>query len=353
MSTLSSATPAGDVKDSTAPPGATNPAGGAGATDPDGGTGAGFHGPSTGSGTGTRPALAAGEQLGSAAGERLVSATGVPVRPSAPRAAVRLLASELGLTFRKPRNIAMLIVLACVPVLLGVVLRVVGGDNDAPSLITQVAGNGLMLTFAAMTLLVELLLPLAVAVVAGDAIAGEAGGGTLRYLLTAPAGRTRLLAVKFANVSVFALVACSVVAAAALITGFALFPVGPVTLLSGSTISIADGLLRILIVTGYAAAGMAALGAVGLAVSTLTEVPIGAVAATVVGVVFSHVLSVIPQLEPVRPYLLTSWWSSFDGALRDPVATDVMTQGLLVFAAYTVICGSLAWARFSSRDITS
>jgi ABC-2 type transport system permease protein len=269
------------------------------------------------------------------------------------RAAVRLLRSELGLTFRRPRNIAMLVVLAFVPVLLGIVLRVVGSDGEAPSIITQVAGNGLMLTFASLTLLVELLLPLAVAVVAGDSIAGEANGGTLRYLLTAPAGRTRLLVVKFANVAVFALAACSVVAVAALVTGFALFPVGPVTLLSGTTVPLADGLLRVLVVTGYSAAGMAALGAVGLAVSTLTEVPIGAVAATVVTVVFSHVFSLIPQLEAVRPYLLTSWWGAFDGALRDPVASDVMTQGLLVFAAYAVVFGSIAWGRFSGRDITS
>ncbi|MFC4585975.1 ABC transporter permease [Sphaerisporangium corydalis] len=299
--------------------------------------------PRAGQGAGTGKGAARGQGAGA-----------VAVRRRGPgRAALRMLGSELGLTFRRPRNIAMLVVLAFVPVLIGVVLRVVGGDDDAPSIITQVAGNGLMLTFAALTLLVQLLLPLAVSVVAGDAIAGEANGGTLRYLLTAPAGRGRLLAVKFANVSVFALAACSVVAVAALVTGSILFPVGPVTLLSGSTIPLADGLLRVLIVTGYSAAGMAALGTVGLAISTLTEVPIGAVAGTMVTVVFSQVFGLIPQLEPLRPWLLTSWWSSFDGALRDPIAADVMVQGLLVFGAYALIFGSIAWARFSGRDITS
>jgi ABC-2 type transport system permease protein len=305
----------------------------------------------TGTGENATPRLVPAGQEERAAGPGTGAAAAA--RRGGGRAAMRLLGSELGLTFRRPRNIAMLVVLALVPVLIGVVLRVVGGDGEAPSLITQVAGNGLVLTFVAMSMLIQLFLPLAVAVVAGDAIAGEAGGGTLRYLLTAPTGRTRLLAVKFANVTAFALAACSVVAVAALITGFALFPVGPVTLLSGSTIPLADGLLRVLIVTVYGAAGMAALGAVGLAVSALTEVPIGAVAATTVTVVVSQVLSVIPQLAPVRPYLLTTWWSSFDGALRDPIATDVMTQGLFVFAAYAVVFGAIAWARFSGRDITS
>ncbi|MFC4530657.1 ABC transporter permease [Sphaerisporangium dianthi] len=307
--------------------------------------------PASGDPTGTAGAPESGDAAGAAGAPEGAR----PARPSRARAALRLLGSELGLTFRKPRNIAMLAVLACVPAVLGVVLRAFGGelDGEAPSLITQVAGNGLMLTFAALSLLLVMLLPLAIAVVAGDAIAGEAGGGTLRYLLTAPAGRTRLLAVKFANITVFALVATSVVAAGALITGFVLFPVGPITLLSGSTISIGEGLLRVLIVTGYTAAGLAALGAVALAVSTLTEVPIGAIAATVVAVVFSHVLGAIPQLAPAQPYFLTSWWASFDGALRDPVATDVMTQGLLVYAAYILVALSIAWARFTSRDITS
>jgi hypothetical protein len=38
-----------------------------------------------------------------------------------------------------------------------------------------------------------------VAVVAGDSMAGEAGYGTLRYLLAVPAGRVRLLTVKYAR----------------------------------------------------------------------------------------------------------------------------------------------------------
>ncbi|MFC6087106.1 ABC transporter permease [Sphaerisporangium aureirubrum] len=274
-------------------------------------------------------------------------------RPGAVRAGLRLLGSELGLTFRRPRNIVLIALVTCVPVILGVVLRTVGGDEDAPSFVSAVAGNGLMLTFASMLMLVQLLLPLTVAVVAGDTVAGEASMGTLRYLLTAPAGRTRLLLLKFANVSIFAFVCCALVAAAALITGFALFPVGPVPLLSGGTISVFEGLLRVGVVVLYVTAGMAAFGAFGLAISTLTDVPIAAVAASVVTVVFSQVMTLVPQLEVIRPYLLPSWWGSFDGALRDPVATDVLGQGLLVFAAYILVFGSIAWSRFTSRDITA
>ncbi|WP_239162360.1 ABC transporter permease [Acrocarpospora phusangensis] len=271
-------------------------------------------------------------------------------RVSGGRAALRLLGSEVGLTFRRPRNLALLAVLAIVPVLIGLGIRVAGGDAGP---IGQVAGNGLVLTFAAFFLMLPLVLPLAVGVVAGDSIAGEASLGTLRYLLTAPAGRTRLLALKYVNIVVFAVVACLLVAVSALVTGLVLFPVGPVTLLSGTTIPLAEGLLRIGLVALYAAAGMAALGALALAISTLTEAPIGAIAATLVLVVVAQVLEAIPQLAVIEPYLLTSWWSGFDGALRDPIATDHMAQGLLVFGAYILVFGSIAWARFTSRDVTA
>ncbi|MEO3807644.1 ABC transporter permease subunit [Sphaerisporangium sp. B11E5] len=281
------------------------------------------------------------------------STQAVSRRPRPVRAAFRLLGSEVSLTLRRPRNLVLIALAASVPVILGIVLRLVGGDDDAPAIVLQIGGNGLMLTFASMLMLVQLLLPLTVAVVAGDAVAGEASLGTLRYLLTAPAGRTRLLLLKFANVTIYALVCCAVVAVVALIVGVALFPVGPVQLLSGATVSVAEGLLRVAMVVGYVTLGMAAFGAVGIAVSTFTDVPIGAVAVSVVAMVFSQVIMLVPQLEPVRPYLLTTWWNSFDGVLRDPIAADVLGQGLLVFAAYTFVFGAIAWSRFTGRDITT
>ena len=93
----------------------------------------------------------------------------------------------------------------------------------------------MFLAFIALSILLTLVLPLVIAVVSGDSLAGEAGAGTLRYLLTVQAGRTRLLAVKYTAVVIFGLAACLLVAVVSLIMGVILFPVGPVTLLSGTT----------------------------------------------------------------------------------------------------------------------
>jgi ABC-2 type transport system permease protein len=272
----------------------------------------------------------------------------------------RFFRSELRLVFRRRRNQLLLAVAAVFPVVIGIALRLAaphpGGNNangPAGSFFNSLAGNGVFLTFIALSSLLILILPVVVAVVAGDSIAGEAGLGTLRYLLTVPAGRSRLLATKFGVIATFGLAATFVVAAVALVTGAALFPIGPVTLLSGTTVSLADGLLRLVFVTLYVTAAMAALGAIGLAISTLTEHAIGAIAALMIIVVASEVVDQVPQLAAAGPYLPTHWWLSFDSLLRVPVDTSTLLKGLFSFAVYVVLAGSIAWARFTTADVTS
>jgi ABC-2 type transport system permease protein len=286
-----------------------------------------------------------------------VGAADQPARsPGAVPAWLRLLRSELRLVFRRLRNLALLAVLAALPVLLGIALRLAaprGGGDAGSSFISQLAGNGVFLAFIAITLMIALVLPLAIAVVSGDSVAGEAGLGTLRYLLTVPAGRTRLLAAKYVAIVVFGLSACCVVVAAALATGAALFPVGPVTLLSGNTVPLGQGLLRVLFVTLYVAGAMAALGAIGLAISTFTEHPIGAIAAVLVLAVVSEIADNIPQFAVVHPYLPSHWWLFFDSLLRTPIATTDLLHGLLSFGVYAVVFCAIAWARFTSTDVTA
>jgi ABC-2 type transport system permease protein len=279
-----------------------------------------------------------------------------PARPGAVRAWLRLLGSELRLIFRRLRNLALLAVLVALPLLLGIALWAAsprGGGGPESSFMDQLAGNGIFLSLIALTIMLTLALPLVVAVVSGDSMAGEAGYGTLRYLLTVPAGRTRLLSVKYTAVVIFGLVSCLLVTLVSLILGVSLFPVGPVTLLSGTTVSLADGLLRLLFVTLYVAAAMAALGAIGLAISTLTEHAIAAIAAIMIVAVASEVADNVPQFAVVHPYLPTHWWLSFDSLLRSPIATGDLLHGLLSFAVYAAIFCSIAWARFTSADVTS
>jgi ABC-2 type transport system permease protein len=281
--------------------------------------------------------------------------------PRAVRGTLRFFANDLRVTFFRRRNQLLLLVGALFPLLIGIGLKAAqpkgggghGLSSGSSAYFSQLAGNGVFLTFVALSLLLLLVLPMIVGVVAGDSIAGEAGYGTLRYLLAVPAGRTRLLAVKYATVVVWAVTATFVVSVIALVTGVALFGAGPVTLLSGETVSLAAGLVRVLWVTLYVCAAMAAFGAIALAISTFTEHAIGAIAASLIIAVGSEVVENVPQFAPVNPYLPTNWWLDFDSLLRTPVDTTTLWHGLLSFAVYAVIFLTIAWARFTSADVTS
>ncbi|RDG38733.1 ABC transporter permease [Streptomyces corynorhini] len=273
-----------------------------------------------------------------------------------------LLRSELALTFGRARTLALLGVLAAVPVLIGVAVKTEtgggGGVSDAgaahgPAFLTQLTNNGLFLVFAALAATLPVFLPMAVGVVAGDAIAGEAHGGTLRYLLVAPAGRTRLLLVKYAATMVFCLVATAVVAVSALVVGALLFPLGDVTTISGTRISFGDGLIRALLIALVVAASLIGLAALGLFVSTLTNSGIAAMAATVGLLITVQILDTVPQLHAIQPYLFSHYWLSFADLLRAPFYWDDIVKNLEIQALYAAVFGSAAWARFTTRDITA
>jgi ABC-2 type transport system permease protein len=283
-----------------------------------------------------------------------------PERLSAPvRHWLRLLRSELRIVFLRPRNLVMFAVLAAAPIFLGIVLWFntpqpgQGGGPGPGAFIGQVAENGVFLSLLAMFVLLTLVLPLAVAVVSGESVAGEAGIGTLRTLLTVPAGRTRLLVTKFVMMVVFCFVACLIVAIVGLLMGALLFPIGPVTLLSGDTVSLAAGLGRVAMIVGYVTAALVALGTIGIALSTFTQHAIAVMAAVLVIVTASDIADAVAQVAVIHPYLPTHFWFSFDALLRMPIGWPDVLHGLTSFGVYTVVFGAIAWFRFNQANVTT
>jgi ABC-2 type transport system permease protein len=269
-----------------------------------------------------------------------------------------LVQSEMRNVFLRPRNLLLLLVLAGAPVFLGLVLWInkppagAGGGPGAGAFIGQIADNGVFLSLFALYVLLTVLLPLSVSVISGDSIAGEAGLGTLRTLLTVPVGRTRLLVTKYVTIVVFCLVATALVAGLGLAMGAIFFPVGPVTLLSGNTISLVAGLGRVAMIVCYITIGLSALGAIGLALSTFTQHAIAVMAAILVIVVISEVLDAVQQVASIHPFLPTHFWFSFDALLRMPITWPDIAHGLVSFAVYAVIFFAIAWVRLSRADVT-
>jgi ABC-2 type transport system permease protein len=279
---------------------------------------------------------------------------GVP-RPRRGLPSTRLLRSELRLIGGRRRNQAGLAVLAVVPVIMAVAVKLSDptAAGDGPDFFSSITANGLFVPLAALSVEIAMFLPLAMSMLAGDSIAGEANIGTLRYLLTVPVHRTRLLAVKYLSLCLGAIWGVCAVAIPGAVVGVALFGTGPMVTLSGDQIGFASALWRVVLVMLYLSAGLAALGAVGLFISTLTEQPIAAAIALMIFTIVSWIADSVPQLGWLHPWLVVDHWLAFGDLLRNPMAWGNVVQGLLVDGGYAAVFCLAAWARFSGKDITS
>jgi ABC-2 type transport system permease protein len=283
----------------------------------------------------------------------LAAQQGRPRRVTRLRGQARFFRSELAMVFGRRRNVVLLVILSLVPVLISVAVKVSGHNGPGGSIFGGITDNGLFAALAALLVVGPLFLPLVISVVAGDSIAGEANTGTLRYLLAVPVGRSRLVGVKLAAVVVWCAVCVLVIALMGVLAGLVLFPSGEFTLLSGRTVSYGEGLLRLFLVACYVAATAVTVGAIGLFVSTMTEVPIAAMAATLTLTIVSEVADAVPQLSAIHGWLFSHYWLKWVDLLRDPIVTHDIAIGLLVTLGYVAFFVALAWARFTGKDVTS
>lgn len=265
-----------------------------------------------------------------------------------------LLGSEITIVFRRRRNQAMLLALAAVPILIALAVRLSSNTSGrGPAFLASISENGLFVALTALTVSIPLFLPLTVGVVAGDTIAGEANLGTLRYLLISPAGRLRLLLVKYAGAAAFCVAATAIVVIVGVAIGAALFPVRPVTLLSGDTVDGLEYAVRCLLLIAYVSMSMLGLSAIGLFLSTLTTVPVGAMAATIVLSAASQILDVLPQLDWLHPWLFSHYWLGIADLLTNPISFVSFQSNALLQLGYIAVFGTLAYGRFATKDVLS
>lgn len=267
-----------------------------------------------------------------------------------------LMLSELKVMFTRRRTWAMLFAIALIPILLATAVYLSAdrlAPGEGPPFLDRVTQNGLFTGFTAMLLAMPLFLPLTISVVAGDTIAGEAGLGTLRYLLIAPVGRARLLVVKYLGTIAFTLAGTFTLMIAGAIIGAIYFPVGPITLLSGDVIQIPEALWRMALVALYTTVSMMGMLALGLFISTLTTIPVGAMTGVLIASGVSQILDNLPQLSWLHEWLFTHYWLDFADILRQPMELSSFGSNLLLQLGYIAFFGALAYGRFTSKDILS
>jgi ABC-2 type transport system permease protein len=275
-----------------------------------------------------------------------------------------VIAVELRKMFRRPRTWTTIAVLNALPVLVAVLLQLTDlapRPGEGPPFLSAVLTNGALFPLAALAIVLPLFLPIAVAVVSGDAVAGEAQAGTLRYLLARPAGRTRLLVAKLVAVLAFVVVTVVVVAAVGYLVGTTLFDAQPVaaatpvggTSTSGTALTQEELVGRTLMAIGYVAVSMLGVAAFGLFFSTLTDSPLAAALGALAVLVTSSLLFTLDAASPIAPYLPTRYWLAFVDLFRDPVLWRDVVRGLALQGVYVGVLLTAAWANFTTKDVTS
>ncbi len=269
---------------------------------------------------------------------------------------------ELAKLFRRPRTWAALLMLDALPTIVAVLLattHIAPRPGTGPAFLSAVLANGELFSVAALAIVLPLFLPIAVAVIGGDSIAGEAAGGTLRYLLTRPVGRTRLLVAKLVSVVAFVMVAVVLVAGTGYCVGALLLGNVPATAtnsivsVSGSALSPDQVAIRTVLAIVYVGLSMLGVAAMALMLSTFTDSPLGASLGALGFLVGSSLLLTLDAARSIKPYLPTRYWLSFIDIFRDPILWRNVERGVGLQLVYVAVFLAIAWANFASKDITS
>jgi ABC-2 type transport system permease protein len=246
--------------------------------------------------------------------------------------------------------------------------------QDSFELDKSKAINGYFMCYIILnTLLVQV--PILIALIAGDAISGEANMGTLRLLLTKPISRTQLLLVKFFASFIFTVVLLIWMAIIALFLSMAIFGVDDMLIFRAKgeesqilQITKDDILWRYFAAFGYAAIALTVIAALSILLSVFAENSIGPIVATVCIVIFFTIVSNlnVPIIDKnVKPYLFTSylvgWKGFFYIGINDdgqPIKGSIENWGairksLSILLAHIALFLGIAIAAFRKKDILS
>jgi ABC-2 type transport system permease protein len=213
--------------------------------------------------------------------------------------------------------------------------------------------GGLNFALFALFVSASFLLVVVVALFCGDTVASEASWGSLRYLLAVPVPRARLLGVKLVVALAYSLAALLILTGTALLAGTLRYGWAPLTSTVAAEIPAGEGVLRLLAILGYLAVTL--LGVAGLAflLSVLTDAALGAVGGAVLLWILSSILDQIEALGSIRNFLPNHYSDAWLGLLSTPMQTDDVVKGAISAVCYATLFWSIAFWRFTRKDVTS
>ncbi len=230
--------------------------------------------------------------------------------------------------------------------------------------------NGWLVAFVILnTLLIHL--PLLVALVAGDVVAGEANMGTLRLIMSKPFSRTECLIAKFMASVIYTLALLLWMAILALFLSVLFFGTNDMIIARSNgmeQLQNADIFWRYLAAFGFAAVALSTVAALAFLLSVLADNSIGPIVSTMSIVIVLTILSEmkIPLYdEHIKPYLFTSHmlaWKGFFYSKANPEGAVIrgsienlpsILRSLGILLGYIALFVSAAIFIFKKKDILS
>jgi len=299
-----------------------------------------------------------------------------------------MMAVELYKLFARARTWISVVLICGLPLLVAVfvaVTHLAPPPGQGSAFLSAVLTDGKLYPAAALALVLPVFLPVSVAVVAGDSIAGEAANGTLRYLLVRPVSRTRLLVSKLLAITTFVLFAVVAVTVTSYLIGvFLLGPGAPaavgapgspatgpggivsggapsagvqagssVTSLSGAPLTLLELLERVAWAVGFITVSMLGVAAIALFLSTVADSALGAAIGALAVLVASEVLVTLNSASVIQPYLPTRYWLAWIDFFRQPIFWRDIQRGFAIQAVYVAVFLAAAWANLATKDVTA
>ena len=205
--------------------------------------------------------------------------------------------------------------------------------------------DGLFFARIAMVPTFIVLMPIVVATLAGDCVAGEMQEGSLKLYVSRPRSRSRIILSKFFAVYLATLLYCLYFAVLNIAIGVLVLNISPTQLVMltdrvfGTDVvimGVRGALLRYFAATVYFSFSLTALGAITLFFSTVFN-RMSAATVTVISFYFvSYVIAALPFSESIRPYLLSEVMNNSFLLWLSPLPVNKLLVNLSTLSLYTV-----------------
>jgi ABC-2 type transport system permease protein len=226
------------------------------------------------------------------------------------------------------------------------------GHDQGNIFASHITQSGLATPVLMLLFLSVFMLPLIAALVAGDIVAAEDGNGTLKTILTRSVDRGQVFTAKALAAMTYATIAVFLSASVATIAGVASWGFNHVITFSGTVVSAPEGLLLVFAANAVYLIPLLTVAAIGVLLSTATRNSAAAVVGTVGLVILLYIVSGIPGIEGLKPYLLTEQFENWHGLLRTPTDWTPIWHSAWVCALYAVPSLFAAYLVFLRRDVT-